>query len=170
METSRRERKGFGRTPSLFMSQEHRSWSATTWQPQPQKYRPKMSVERIATTKKMKPALMSPSSRVCIDSLGSTGEMVEPVTTHCNMCAKIKRCTVMSTAARQRPMRECGLPFASASTGSETFRPAFVQLCDLVCSLIVKCSAPASWYTGHEHHRHFSPGSQTLASSSSHLS
>src|SRR5690349_19728312 len=38
--TSRRERKGLGRTPSLPIAHVQRSWSATTWQPQPQKNRP----------------------------------------------------------------------------------------------------------------------------------
>ena len=46
------------------------------WQPQPQMYRPKIKVARIASVKKMNPALMNPFCSVYIVSEGSIGETV----------------------------------------------------------------------------------------------
>ena len=103
MNTSRRERKGFGRTPHFFIIHAQRSCSATTWQPQPQKNRPKTSVLRIATAKKIAPAFTCPSSRVFIDSLGSTGETVLPLASHWEMCAAKRRWTTPRTIARRGP-------------------------------------------------------------------
>ena len=71
--SSRRERNIRGRTPSLVMRCAHTSWSATMWQPQPQKNRPKTTVASSARAKKMKPAFSLPTSSVYIASLGSTG-------------------------------------------------------------------------------------------------
>ena len=52
------------------------------WQPQPQMYRPKIKVARIARVKKMNPALMNPFCSVYIVSEGSIGETVLPMTHH----------------------------------------------------------------------------------------
>lgn len=71
---SSRERNGLGLTPIFIISHEHKSWMATMWQPQPQNHRPSTTVDRIASAKKTKPALMTPSRTVAMLSLGSTGE------------------------------------------------------------------------------------------------
>ena len=55
--------------------------------PHPQQSRPNTSVERIASTKNTNPALTVPSRSVYMLSLGSTGETVRPVMSHCAMCA-----------------------------------------------------------------------------------
>ncbi len=110
------------------MIQAHASWSATRWQAQPQKKRPKISVPSSVTAKKMKPAFTKPSSRVYIDSDGSTGESVRPATAKCAMCRAISPCTPSSTAARHRLRREARtcdsepVP-ATGSAGSATSIP-----------------------------------------------
>src|SRR5688572_18075685 len=48
MNTSSRDRNGFGVTPIFFMSHAQKSCRARTWQPQPQTKRPKTSVARMA--------------------------------------------------------------------------------------------------------------------------
>jgi hypothetical protein len=67
--------------PIFLIIQPQRSCRATMWQAQPQNHLPRRAVERIATMKKMNPAFTWPFSRVYIDSDGSTGERVVPVTT-----------------------------------------------------------------------------------------
>jgi hypothetical protein len=60
------------------MTQPERSCRATRWHPHPQKNRPNRSVEAIASRKKTNPAFTRPSSRVYMDSEGSTGERERP--------------------------------------------------------------------------------------------
>lgn len=55
------------------------------WHAHPQKNLPKISVARIAKQNRMKPALTYPNSRVCMDSLGSTGLSVRPFAYQCQM-------------------------------------------------------------------------------------
>src|SRR5689334_12884379 len=69
--TSSRDRNGLGVTPISFISQAQKSWRARTWQPQPQTKRPKTSVARMASVKKMNPALTNPFRSVYIVSEGS---------------------------------------------------------------------------------------------------
>src|SRR5262245_10068157 len=84
------------------MMKPHRSCTATMWQPHPHTKRPKTSVARSAAAKNTKPALTYPSSRVYIDSDGSTGDSVRPLNRNWVACAAIATCTATSVAARHR--------------------------------------------------------------------
>ena len=100
--TSSRERTGRGFSPALPSSQALRSCKATTWQAQPQKKRPNTSVLAISARNSRKPALILPSSTVCIASDGSTGVSVLPVASQCQMCAPISTWMPIRNQARLR--------------------------------------------------------------------
>ena len=75
---SRPIRAGLGLIFSLPSSQRERSCRATKWQPHPQNHRPRIIVLRIASAKKIRPALMMPCLENSIASDGSSGESVLP--------------------------------------------------------------------------------------------
>jgi hypothetical protein len=74
----------------------------------------------MARAKKMAPALSRPCSRVCIDSLGSMGEIVSPATSHWTMWAMIRTWTAISTPARHFPTRAVSRRWGRVTTGRAT--------------------------------------------------
>ena len=80
------------------------------WQPQPQTNRPKIIVPKMASAKKMKPALIAPLCKVCMDSEGSIGETVRPAIHHWMTWATMSRFTRPSAAARQRLVFDFRMP------------------------------------------------------------
>jgi len=65
--------------PSFSIQCRQRSCSASTWQPQPQKKRPKTAVTKIIAAKNSRPALTIDDRLKAMASEGSTGVTELPV-------------------------------------------------------------------------------------------
>jgi hypothetical protein len=107
-----------------------------------------MSVAKIASVKKMKPAFTNPFWSVYIVSEGSMGETVLPINRHWMMCAIMNRFRRINASPRHQPVFDLRMPvllypgtvtpalpragIARAAFNSGLTQPLFTELANLL--------------------------------------